>query len=95
MRPKRKRKRTMSTDLSIDFTIPEEKEQVFYFDPDELKHELEYWRAVRKHTVLHKKAELLVQILDSVAKELESLDAIILAGKGKYDRFEEETVIHG
>jgi hypothetical protein len=81
--------------LSLDFTIPEEKEQVFYFDPDELKHELEYWRAVRKHTVLHKKAELLVQILDSVAKELESLDGIILAGKGKYDRFEEETVIHG
>jgi hypothetical protein len=81
--------------LSLDFTIHEEKEQVFYFDPDELKHELEYWRAVRKHTVLHKKAELLVQILDSVAKELESLDAIILAGKGKYDRFEEETVIHG
>jgi hypothetical protein len=85
----------MSTDLSLDFTISEDKEPVFYFDPDELKHELEYWRAVRKHTVLHKKAELLVQILDSVAKELESLDVIILAGKGKYDRFEEETVIHG
>lgn len=85
----------MSTDLELNFTLPTDKEETFYFDPDELKHEIEYWRAVRKHTVLHKKAEMLVGILDSIAKELESLDAIILAGKGKYDRFEEETVIHG